>query len=55
MKPLTAEQARVLKKRITKAIDKAKYYPAFSDPETMAADVVRPYLPRMEKTLSKKS
>ena len=54
MRPLTTEQARALQKRIVKAIDKAKYHPAFSNPEAMAAEVVRPYLPGAGGTPNKK-
>lgn len=46
MDKLTPELARILKKRIAAALDKAKYYPATVDPELLAAEVIAPYLPK---------
>lgn len=49
MRPLTTEMHRVLEKRIAKAIDKARYYPAdpaVIDHHAAAAEVLRPYAPR---------
>lgn len=45
MQTLNPETARVLVKRIAKAIEKARYYPAeVMDHQAAAEDVVRPYL-----------
>jgi hypothetical protein len=49
MKRLTPEQYRVLLKRITDALDKAKYHPAsvggWDGPAVVAEEVLRPYAP----------
>lgn len=49
MDRLTEEQYRVLLKRITEALEKAKYYPAtvkgWEGPERVAKEVLRPYGP----------
>ena len=52
MKPLTPEMHRVLLKRIEKAIHKAKYDPAKTDPAEAAKEVLRPYAPREEGSSS---
>jgi hypothetical protein len=44
MLKLSAEAVRILQKRITKALRKAKYYPAeVLDLEAAAYEVLRPY------------
>lgn len=43
MEHLTSELHRILLKRISKALHKAKYEPASVDPETVAAEVLRPF------------
>jgi hypothetical protein len=52
MARLTPEQYRVLLKRITKALDKAKYYPAsvggVEGPAKAAEAVLLPYAPLPE-------
>lgn len=50
MDRLTPELHRILLKRITAAIEKAKYYPALVTPKVTAAEVLRPYLPLEEET-----
>ena len=49
MKPLDAEQHRVLLKRIAAAIYKARYEPASAaDHIAAATEVLRPYAPKEE-------
>jgi hypothetical protein len=52
MKRLTLEQYRVLLKRITEALDKAKYFPptvgGYDGPERVAEEVLRPYAPKKD-------
>lgn len=46
MERLTPELSRILQKRIVKALDRVKYYPASApDLHEIAAEVLRPYQP----------
>jgi len=45
---LSPELERVLLKRITAAIERAKYYPASITPSVAAKEVLRPYTMRKD-------
>lgn len=49
MDNLTEEQVAVLHKRIAKWAEKAKRDPAHHDGESVATEVLRPYLPKTFK------
>lgn len=44
MDKISEEFARILEKRIRRALEKAKYYPATVDINAAAREVVRPYI-----------